>query len=126
MKKIIYANDAAKTRMEAIAMYQNGKGTLKDIADRFGVHLTTISEWINMYEQGGVQRLKAPLKPRPKHVLDAKALEALAQTSDDRRIHAILALAQGKGLNETASQYNVTPQGLAKWRRQYLNGELSN
>lgn len=122
-KKVTIINEAAKTRLKAIEMYQSGVYTLEDLAQFFGVHKTTISAWINMYEEGGIERLKAPMKPRPVHILDAKLLSEQAK-SGDRRLLALLDLANGKGLNETAAAYGVTPQGLAKWRRQYLNGEL--
>lgn len=124
MKKITFINEAAKTRLKAIEMFQNGNVTLNDVATAFGVHITTISEWIRMYEEGGAARLNAPLKPRPKHHLDKEDLEARLLESTDRRLLALLDLANGKGLNETAQVYGVTPQGLAKWRRQYLEGKL--
>lgn len=124
-KKITFANAPAITRLQAVEAYQKGGLTLQDLAEKFGVHKTTISEWIKMYEEGGVDRLKVPLKPRTKHVLDVAELEDLLKHQDDRRLRALLALAKTGHLNETAQAYGVTPQGLAKWRRQYLNGELS-
>jgi transposase-like protein len=118
-------NEAAKIRLAAIEMYQGGRVTMKEVAEKFGVHETTISEWIRMYEEGGIDRLKIYMKPRPKHVLDIAELRARLEKGEDHRIRALLDLAQSGGkLNKTAAAHGVTPQGLAKWRRQYITGKI--
>lgn len=123
-RKITRANEAAKVRLRAIEMYQSGNVTLKDVAAQFGVHITTISEWVRMYETGGVERLNAPMKPRPVHHLDAGRLAAeLAADPGNATLASLLDLATGKGLNETAEKFGISPQALAKRRRVYLKSK---
>ena len=120
-RKITHANEAAKVRLRAVEAYQKGGVTMRDLAVQFSVHVTTISEWVKMYEQGGVERLNAPLKPRSKHELNVEELEARHKAAPlDVRIASLLDLARSGNLNETAAAWNITPQGLAKRRRKYL------
>lgn len=124
-KKVIIANPEALTRLNAIEEYQAGKFQ-REVAEKYGVHQTTIGEWIRMFEKGGAAALKVPLKPRPKHELDADELRGLIGNVAEKyepRIEALIKLASSGKLNETAAAYGITPQGLAKWRREYLAGK---
>ena len=123
-RKITRANEAAKVRLRAIEKYQTGKVTLRDVAEEFGVHITTVSEWIRMYETGGVERLNAPMKPRPVHNLDTGQLAAeLAADPGNETLASLLDLSNGAGLNDTAAKYGISPQALAKRRRVYLKSK---
>lgn len=125
MKKVTIANPEALTRLRVIEYVQSGK-TQREAAEKFGVHQTTVGEWLRMYEEGGAEALKVPMKPRPVHVLDIDELRGIVGTvaeKYDRRIAALLDLATTGHLNETAAAHGVTPQGLAKWRREFLSGK---
>lgn len=128
-KKITFVNEAAKTRLKAIKEVYAGS-TQKDVAKKYGVDNTTISDWIKMYEEGGAERLNVPLKPRPKHELSLEQLtEALSSVDEKyrKRIEILLDLVNSGGkLNETAAKHSITPQGLAKIRREYLAGKFAN
>jgi len=124
-KKVTIASPEALTRLRAIEYYQAGHSQ-RETAAKFGVHFTTIGEWVKMYAEGGAEALKVPLKPRPVHVLDADELRGLVGSVSDKyapRIAALLDLAESKKLKETATLHDITPQGLAKWRREYLAGK---
>lgn len=123
-RKVTKLNAEARERLAAIEFYQAGNSQ-RETAKKFGVHFTTIGEWLRMYEQGGVAGLKVPLRPRPVHHLDAAELRALSGYADKYapRIAALIALAETGKLSETAAAHGVTPQGLAKWRRDYLAGK---
>lgn len=125
MKKVTIANPEALTRLRAIEYYQSGK-TQKETAEKFMVHQTTIGEWIKMYEDGGHEALKVPIKPRPRHKLDADELRGLVGKVAEKyapRIAALIDLTTSGKLNTTAAAHGITPQGLAKWRREYLVGK---
>lgn len=124
-KKITIANPEALTRLRAIEFYQAGHSQ-RETAAKFGVHFTTIGEWVKMYAEGGAEALKVPMKPRPRHHLDPAELRALVGKVAEKyepRIAALLDLVESKKLNETAAAHGITPQGLAKWRRDYLAGK---
>jgi len=124
-RQINKLNEAAKIRLAAIEKYQAGGVTLQDLADKFGVHKTTIREWILMYEEGGIERLKTYMKPRASYDLDEAELSALLEADpNDETIASLLDLATGMGLNEAAKKWGITPQGLAKRRRQYVAGKI--
>lgn len=123
-KKVIIANPEALSRLRAIEMLQSGKSQ-KEVASEFKVHQTTIGEWLRMYKEG-TERLKAPMKPRPRHELEIDQLEKSVGNVATKyvcRINALIDLAKTKKLNETAEMHGVTAQGLAKWRREYLAGK---
>lgn len=125
MKKVTIANHEALTRIRAIEYYQSGK-CQRETAEKFGVHQTTVGEWLRMYEEGGAEALKVPLKPRPRHELDAAELRGLIGNVSEKyapRIKALIRLAETGKLNETAAAHGITPQWLAKWRREYLAGK---
>lgn len=125
MKKVTIANPEALTRLRAIEYYQDNHSQ-RETAEKFGVHQTTIGEWIRLFEEGGAEALKVPLKPRTRHELDAEELRALVGNVAEKyapRITALIDLATTKKLNETAAAHGITPQGLAKWRREYLAGK---
>lgn len=124
-KKVIIANPEPLSRLRAIEMLQSGKSQ-KEVAAEFNVHQTTIGEWLRMYEEEGTERLKAPMKPRPRNEMSIEQLEKLVGNISQKyvpRINALIELARTKKLNETAAMYGVTAQGLAKWRREYLAGK---
>lgn len=124
-KKVTIANPEALTRLRAIEYYQSGKSQ-RETAEKFGVHQTTVGEWIKMFEEGGAEALKVPMKPRPKHELDADELRGLVGHVAEKyspRIMGLIDLATTGKLNETAAAHGITPQGLAKWRREYLAGK---
>lgn len=127
MKKVTMANPEALTRLRAIEAYQEGK-TQREVAEEFGIHQTTVGEWVKMYEKGGAEALKVPLKPRQKHELNENEIHALLQQGVDgksvRKLAALLELAHSKKLNHTAQNHDVTPQALMKWRRQFLKNEI--
>lgn len=115
-------NDDGKLRLAAVEMRLSG-ATLQACADQYNVHPTTIGEWVHMYQTDGVERLNTYRKPRPVHHLDATKLQQEITSATDnqhRRLSALLELANGARLDQTAAKYSVTPQGLAKWRREYL------
>lgn len=115
----------ALTRLRAIKAYQAG-ASQREVARQFGVHFTTIGEWLKMYADGGEAALNVPLKPRHIHVLDIEELQGMVGAvaeKYERRIVALLDLATTGHLNETAATHGVTPQGLAKWRRDFLAGK---
>ena len=114
-------NDATETRLRAIESYNAGS-TQREVARQFGVHPTTVGEWLRMYTEGGVERLSAPLKPRPVHRLNADKLRALVDVPAKYapRIAALIELSETGKLSETAAAHGITPQGLAKWRRDYM------
>lgn len=124
-KKVIIANPEALTRLRVIEYVQGGK-TQREAAEKFGVHQTTVGEWLRMYKENGAAALKVPLKPRPRHELNAAELRGIIGNVSEKyapRIEALLDLATSKKLNETAAAHGITPQGLAKWRREYLAGK---
>ena len=51
-KKVTIANPEALTRLRAIEHYQAGHSQ-RETAAKFGVHFTTIGEWVKMYAEGG-------------------------------------------------------------------------
>lgn len=124
-KKVTKINEAAKIRLAAIEMYQTGNHSLQEVGNKYGVDKTTIREWMRMYEEGGVERLKTYMKPRPTYHLDEAELLARHEAEPDNEVIAsLLDLARGMGLNDTAAKWGITPQGLAKRRRQYVAGQI--
>lgn len=115
----------ALTRLRAIEAYQAG-ASQREVARQFGVHFTTIGNWLKMYADGGVSALNVPMKPRPVHVLDIDELRGMVGNVAEKyapRIAALIDLAESGHLNETAAAHGVTPQWLAKWRRDFIAGK---
>ena len=113
------------TRIQAIEYYNEGHSQ-RETARKFSVHFTTIGEWLKIYAEGGEAALNVPMKPRPVHVLDIDELRGMVGTVAEKyapRIAALIDLAESGRLNETAAAHGMTPQGLAKWRRDYLAGK---
>jgi len=122
-KTVTKLTPQAKHRLEAIEFYQAGNSQ-RATAEKYGVHFTTIGEWVRLYQQGGIEALNAPLKPRQPRLLDLGALKTVKPTLKYKgRIAALIDLAKTKKLNQTAARHGITPQGLAKWRRDYLAGK---
>jgi transposase len=90
-KKVIIANPEALTRLRAIEMLQSGKSQ-KEVASIFNVHQTTIGEWLRMYDEEGTERLKVPMKPRPRHELEIEQLQKLVGNVSPKYVHRINAL----------------------------------
>lgn len=125
MKKVNIANPEALTRLRVIEAYQSGLSQ-REVAEKFGIHQTTVGEWLRLYQEGGAEALKIPLRPRPRHNLDLNELQSISGNVAKKyqpRIAAIITLAKTGKLNETAAAHGITPQGLAKWRREYLAGK---
>lgn len=126
-KKITYANEDGLFRLSAVEMVQNGE-SFKSVAQKVGVHQSTIAEWCKMYEEGGVERLNTYRKPRPKHEMSKEKILSDLGVPDilpsyKRRLLALLDIANGGALMAVAKNYDISPQLLAKWRRQYLTPE---
>lgn len=122
MKKVTIANADALFRIKVIEYYQQGHNQ-RDTAKKFGIHQTTVGEWIKMYQEGGAEALKVPVKPRTKTKLDATELRSIVSEKYARQISALIDLAVSRKTNETAEKHGVTPQGLLKWKREYLEGK---
>lgn len=121
--KVSKLTPQAKHRLEAIEFYQAGNSQ-RATAEKYGVHFTTIGEWVRLYRQGGIEALNVPLKPRQAQQLDLVRLKKTKTTLKyEGRIAALIDLAKTKKLNQTAAKHGITPQGLAKWRRDYLAGK---
>lgn len=127
-KKVTIANPEALTRLRAIEMLQSGNSQ-REVAQEFNVHQTTIGEWVRMYEEGGAEALKVPIKPRPKYLLNVDELKGLIgkvgnKEGAERRLSMLIDLAETGKLNETAAKHGITPQGLAKVRREFIEGKF--
>lgn len=107
-------------RLSAIHHYRES-GSVRKTAAAFGVNYTTVADWVRRYREGGEAALDVPLKPRPVHNLDAAELRALKDVQEKyaRRIAALIRLAETGRLNETAAEFQITPQCLMGWRRNY-------
>lgn len=124
-KKITNANEFALERLAAIKRVQDGE-TRYAVAKSIGVDQSTISDWIRMYEEEGVDRLNVPRKKIPRHHLDAEELRAvLLDCSDSKKNYymSLLELANGEQLRVVAKSYGVSEQGLAQRRRLYLKNK---
>ena len=125
-KKIITATPEGLERLQAVERVQNGE-LRHVVAKAFNVHYTTITEWCDMYEQGGVERLNVPRKPRPRHVLDAEELATLTLTAPAEyrpRLERLFRLANGEQLKKVAADTAVSVQSIMKDRRLYEQGKL--
>lgn len=123
-RKVIKLSAAAKNRLGAIERLQKGESQ-RDVAKAFGVHQTTVGEWLRIYQQEGPAGLNRPTKPRPKHELSVEQIRLDLETLPEKYqqpLHSLLDLAKGAPLNETAKKYSITAQALAKRRREYLAG----
>lgn len=115
---------AAKTRLAAIERLQKGESQ-RDVAKAFGVHQTTVGEWLRIYQKEGLTGLNRPTKPRPKHELSIEQIRIDLETLPEKYqqpLRSLLDLANGAPLNETAQKFSITAQALAKRRREYLSG----
>lgn len=128
VRKLIKANDPAKIRMAAIEMLQKGF-TQTEVAEKFGVHCSTIGEWYKMYQEGGVERLKADMKPRPKYeLIYDEILQVFLACTDlkrKKRLARLMRLANGVALKQVAADDGVSVQSIMKDRKLYLDGKLN-
>ena len=125
-KKITTAKPEGLTRLKAIELVQDGL-TLREVGQQFGVHYTTISEWMDMYETGGIERLNAPMKPRPKHTLDPAEIQSCINLTSEKyhaRLKRLLRLANGEQLKAIALSEGVSVQAIMKDRRLFEAGSL--
>lgn len=122
-RKVIKLSAAAKNRLAAIERLQKGESQ-RDVAKAFGVHQTTIGEWLRIYQEEGPAGLNRPTKPRPKHELSAEQIRLDLETLPEKyqQLNSLLDLANGAPLNKTAQKFSITAQALAKRRREYLAG----
>lgn len=115
-----------KTRLELIAHWIDGV-TYIQLATKYQIHRETVAEWLRYYESEGLEGLKRPLKPIEKKILDIDELKSLLNGSgetDKIKLNALIELAKTKNTNQTAVNHNITPQGLLKWKRKFLKGEI--
>ncbi len=75
-----------KRRLHMLVLFKTGQApTRKAAADHLAVHRNTIAEWINTYQNGGLQALLEDQKRGPnsgQRTLSAPALEALKARLD--------------------------------------------
>jgi transposase len=101
--------------------------TYVQLAIKYNIHRLSVSEWLGYYETDGLNGLNRPIKPMKKNTLDATELKKIlvgCGESDALKISALIELAETKNTNQTAANNGITPQGLLKWKRKYLSGEL--
>ena len=125
--KIVKANNAGLKRLQAMQMLQSGK-TVTDVAKFFKVDYSTIKNWEKMYKEGGVERLNAPLKPRPKHLLTVAEVKNGIQKADEKyhvRLNRLMRIAKGEQLKIIAESEGVSVQSIMKDRRLFEDGKLS-
>lgn len=122
MKKVTIANADALLRLRVIEYYQAGNSQ-RATAEEFGIHQTTVGEWVKMYQEGGAEALKVPVKPRKKTKLDVSELRAIVSEKYATKVAALIDLAVSGKTNQTAEKHDITPQGLLKWKREYLEGK---
>lgn len=125
-KKIITATPEGLERLRVLERIQNGESRYS-VAKDTGLSEKTISDWQDMYAEGGVERLNAPRKPRPKHKLDpAEIATLLATCSEDytERLTRLLRVAKGETLKAVAESSGVSVQTIMSNRRKYERGEL--
>ena len=127
INKIVLANQAGLTRLQAIQMLQRGK-TVTEVAEKFKVDYSTIVNWEKMHAEGGVERLNAEMRPREKHILDAKQVSSALLNADEKyhvRLSRLLRLAKGEQLKKIAETEGVSVQAIMKDRRLFEDGKLS-
>ena len=98
-----------------------------EIGEKYNLHRATITEWLHYYKKEGLEGLKRPIKPIIKNAIDAEILRGYLQGSSENdkiKLTALIELAETKNTNQTAKNHQVTPQGLLKWKRNFLSGEL--
>lgn len=122
-QKITFAKTESITRMKAIKQLLDG-ATQAEVAKEFNVHDTTIGEWLKLYNEKGVEALNIELRPREKHVLDAKEIEtAITLATDEKEkktLGILLELANGVQLKSLALKYAISAQMIMKYRKKYI------
>lgn len=125
-KQITYANEDGLFRLRAVEMVQKGE-TFYSVAKKIGVHQTTVSEWVKMYNKGGIDRLNTYRKPRPNHSLNIEELNSILSSCDEKyhkRIKRLLRVAHGEQLKVIALDEKVSVQSIMKDRRLFDAGKL--
>lgn len=125
-KKVTKLNDEAKERLKVIEYLQKPNTTFIEAGELFGIHETTASEWWKIYHKEGIEGLKRPRKPRPKHNINIdevrKLLKGKLSDQDNRRCLMLIDMLE-LGLRKSSQKWEMTEQGLAKIRRQYMAGD---
>lgn len=125
-KKVTFVNEDGKFRLQAIEMVQNGE-TMHSVAKSIGVHQTTISDWMHMYNTEGVERLNTYRRPISRHHLDIAELEGIIEKTDGQdktRLELLLRVAKGEKLRTISRDVGISVQMLIRYRKRYLNGDL--
>lgn len=114
-------------RLKAVQQYKSG-AALADIAKKYGVDISTIRDWIRKYDEGGPAALDFKSKKIERSKIDLVTLanEIVAEKDEarKRKLEAIFKTLEGYHLAEVANEYQITVQGLLKWRRAYEAGKL--
>lgn len=119
----IYADSEGKVRLWAVRKVLNQKESIKSVASKMSVHYTTIADWVERYQKGGVEALNIPRKSIQKVNVNIEKIQAFAESADEktkRQIGIIIRIAQGKQLQEVAKSEGLTPQGIIKFRKSIL------
>lgn len=116
-------NEYAIKKMAAIKMLLDGS-TQAEVAKGFNVHYTTIGEWLKLYKEKGAEALNIELRPREKHVLDAKeiekAIEGATDEKEKRKLQILLELANGTQLKLLALKHGLSAQMIMRYRKNYI------
>lgn len=126
-KKITYANEDAKFRLSVIRRVLDGETAYQVAKDLGNIEQTTVRRWVRQYNAGGVERLNAPRKPRPKREpLDAAEIVRLMESAPAyaKRLSRLLRLAHGEQLKQIAADTGVSVQSIMMDRRLYEQGKL--
>ena len=113
-------------RLEVISLAIAGVN-YGEISEKYDLHRSTVTEWCNYYKNEGLKGLDRPLKPIEKKILDAAELISLLSGSgetDRAKLLALIELSESGNTKATAKNHKITPQGLLKWKRKYLAGEI--
>ena len=113
-------------RLEVISLAIAGVN-YGEICVKYDLHRSTVTEWCRYYQNEGLKGLDRPLKPIEKKILDAAELISLLSGSgetDRAKLLALIELSESGNTKATAKNHKITPQGLLKWKRKYLAGEI--
>lgn len=131
------ATESEARRLQCILRLADGR-TLQSTADELGVEVSTVSFWIAIYKEGGIEALARPPASRtlaatltPCQINESKdtmpeaftaretqALQTLVAEGPSpaaARASALLACAAGKTHAKVAAEMRVHPQTITKW-----------
>lgn len=116
----------ARERLRLVEQVLAGE-TRRDVARAAGINESTLGDWVQRYESGGVDALNVPRKPRPNTRLDvAQVQDAIAHAPEmyHDRLDQLLRLAHGEKLKDVAARYNISVQAVMKTRRAFQEGSF--